>query len=92
MCDNLSIEDANHMILQCNALAEERTIMFNNIVRIENNAGNIILRNTDNLLGTLLGKPVDGVLWNEMITFWCIVATNVYSMFKKVLRERAGIG
>ena len=68
--------------------------MFEDIENIENEAGvyTSILRISKILLWTILGKPVDGVQWHEMITFWSIVAKNVYIMYKKVVRERDVIG
>ena len=81
LCYDLALEDANHMILQCNFLSEERARLFEDIENIENEAGKFILRNSINILWTILGKPVNGVLWHTMITFWSIVATNVHVYF-----------
>ena len=92
LCDDLALEDPKHIILQCSHLADERKTMFDELENIPNGTGTIIMNSSENLLCTMIGKPVDGVMWPDMVNFWIIVATHVYKMYRKVIRDRAGIG
>ena len=92
LCDNHALEDSKHFIMQCPYLSDERDNMFHDISNMHDNVGNRILDKSEEILWTLLGRPVDGVEWIDLVNFWIIVATHVYKMYRIVMRERAGIG
>ena len=78
--------------MQCPYLADERANMFQDISNMPDNVGNRILDRSEEVIWTLLGRPVDGVEWIDLVNFWIIVAKHVYKMYRIVMRERAGIG
>ena len=92
LCDDMAHENPEHMILQCTYLSEERRKMFSDIVNMKDGVGNKILEYSENILWSILGRPVDGIRWPDMIEFWSITAKHVYIMYRIVLKDRAGIG
>ena len=66
--------------------------LFCDILNMRNEVGSRILENAENILWALLGKPVDGMNWSDMIDFWSIAAKHIYIMYRIAIKERAGIG
>ena len=91
-CDNFTIEDANHVILQCNYTSEIRRMMFNEIEKLENGAGTVIIEETDDILATILGKICNKVTFESYVEFCKITCTYVSRMYWQCIKNRAGVG
>ena len=52
--------------------------MFNDINGLENGIGFFTLNKSDNIMDTILGKPVEGVVVEHMMLFWEIICKHVY--------------
>ena len=92
LCTDNEVENVEHIILRCPELNIIRSKMFDRINDLENGLGRYILVNSDNILDTILGKPIDGVVIEHMMLFWEIVCSHVYIMYISVLKARQGIG
>ena len=92
LCDRYEVEDAEHIILRCASLEDIRATLFRDIENMANDVGVFILRNSENLIDTLLGKPTPDVAMEHMCTFWIIVCQAVSRMYTKVLKTKQGIG
>ena len=92
LCDRYEVEDAEHIILRCASLEDIRAKLFRDIENMANDAGVFILRNSENLIDTILGKPTPDVAMEHMCTFWIIVCQAVSRMYTKVLKTKQGIG
>ena len=60
LCELGIVEDARHLVLQCPVFQDERAAMFSEIRRLPNNLGANALDNDADILGTLLGRSIDG--------------------------------
>ena len=91
-CDDLAIENVEHLIMHCQFHNERRNQMYEEIEDLERFYGARILSPVENNLYTLLGKvPLDAN--PEMVFHFCrIVANNVHSMYTAVTKNREGVG
>ena len=55
-CDNFTIEDVNHIVLQCDFNTAYRRAMFDEIENLQNGMGRIIVEESNDILATILGK------------------------------------
>ena len=86
MCELCSIEDANHMIMQCPRHETHRVNMHNEINRHYNlDCGKCTF-------GIILGGYLEGKDYDNMITLWNISSHHIYLMYKDVLSNRIGVG
>ena len=60
LCDRYEIEDARHLILHCPFFPNARTIMFEKINEVEENADFVLNECNVDMLYILLGRMVDG--------------------------------
>ena len=78
--------------MQCPRLQPERTIMFREINEIEGRCGRVILSNSVNTLGVLLGRHVDDLPQELMDEVWLLAAKHIGKMYYRCLSLRKGIG
>ena len=92
LCDEYAIEDVNHVVLHCKFFDNIRLQMHEKLRDLSDNAGNIILGNTRNILHTLLGAQSRLVSQKVNFDFQAITAVYISKMYRIVLKERKGIG
>ena len=85
------LEDARHMILECQALQDIRTDMFYCINEVENKHGARVLDRGDILL-YLLGKQCPDLPPEMNLEFNICCARFINKMYRTVLNWRTGIG
>ena len=92
LCNVMSIENVEHVIMHCPYLHDIRTNMLDEISALETAHGTQVLTNDVDMFATLLGNiPVD--IDPELgLQFLKIVAKGVYRMYRTVMMNRAGIG
>ena len=91
-CDSFTIDNAEHVILQCSGNAELREYMFCAIDKMPYGVGSRIVARTNDLLATILGKMCDDIDIEYMIEFFKIVCTWVNLMYIRATSERLGVG
>ena len=91
-CDSFTIDNAEHVILQCSGNAELREYMFCAIDKMPYGVGSRIVALTNDLLATILGKMCDDIDIEYMIEFFKIVCTWVNLMYIRATSERLGVG
>ena len=92
LCDEYAIENAKHVVMQCNYLQPIREIMLNKINDIPDGLGDYIIRNSPDIFLTLMGKPVDGINFYVMFKVWKLACIAISRMYRTVIRKRKGIG
>ena len=88
LCKMFEVESLDHMLLHCTAHTNIRSNMFNAINDMKNGIGVYILANSDNLIDTIMGKPVDTVAFEHVLEFWMITSSFVSVMYYNILRTR----
>ena len=92
LCDLYEDDNVKHFVMQCPRLQPERTIMFREINEIEGRCGRVILSNSVNTLGVLLGRHVDDLPQELMDEVWLLAAKHIGKMYYRCLSLRKGIG
>ena len=92
LCNNMSVENAEHIIMHCQSLQNIRTKMLNEINELELASRTIILSNSIDLFSSLLGKIPKDTQPDIGTAYLKIVATNVYEMYRTIVLNREGIG
>ena len=85
-CELGSIEDANHMILQC-PMHEHLRIKMQNDINMH-----YTLEIGEFTLDVMLGNYLYGRSLEEMLNLWYIASHYIYQMYIDTLRSRQGIG
>ena len=91
-CDNFVLEDAYHIILQCEYTSEIRHKMFDEMNSMYNGAGRHIINESDDILATILGKICTTIDLRYFVDFCKIACTYVYKMYWLHVKARNGIG
>ena len=86
MCELQSLEDTNHMIMQCPAHENIRISMYNEI------NDRYTLGVGECTLGILLGRRLPNKTFEEMLPLWYITSRHIYSVYKSTINNRRGIG
>ena len=86
MCDLCSLEDSNHMVMQCSRQEIHRVNMHNEINRHYN------LELGECNFGILLGNFLEGRDYDDMINLRNTSSCYIYLMYKDVLSNRRGVG
>ena len=92
LCMELSVENAEHIIMHCQYLQDIRTKMLNEISDLEATHLYPILSNSNDMFSTLLGNIPEDIRPDIGIAFLMIVASNVYEMYRSVVGNREGVG
>ena len=90
LCDNSSMDDARHMVMECPGLQSRRTIMFTAIDSIleEYGCAHDIL--VGDIFLILMGKPVVNAPMDAMEKIWICSGKNISSMYRSKMID--GIG
>ena len=92
LCNNMCVENAEHIIMHCQSLQNIRTKMLNEINELEIANRTTILSNSIDLFSSLLGKIPEDIQPDIGIAYLKIDATNVYEMYRTIVLNREGIG
>ena len=92
LCDTGQIDDVKHLVLQCPSLDGERDSMFLEIRQLPNNLGTNALEGDEDILGTLLGRNIDGYTVEQMEMIWLISSKCIDSIYRKNIKEKKGEG
>ena len=79
------------MILQCTFTDNLRREMFSEIDKLPDGIGKQIVRSSDDILVTILGKFCTSVDTHNMVEFWKITCTYVNRMYRDCIRGRSRI-
>ena len=82
LCDVGGVEDARHVIMQCQFHTNARTEMFNEIVNVYPAFGQ------EETFSILLGRVIDDVECNVMVSIWLIACTYISRMYWDVIKSR----
>ena len=66
-CDMFVLEDIRHILMQCRFFQDERNRMHDNTNAINPVISRAIEQCPTNTLPWLLGKPMNGVRWDDLI-------------------------
>ena len=91
-CDEIAIENVEHLIMHCPFQNRRRETMLREIEHLERLYETRILSPVENNLFTLLGKVPDNANPEMMFHFCRIEATNVHYMYISVTKNREGVG
>ena len=89
-CDLSAIDDVRHLALQCLRWLTERAEVFRDIVSIQEGCSQEIINASDDVVLTLMGKPVKGFSEDQMVKVWRQAAVHTQNMYYANARE--GIG
>ena len=89
-CDLSAMDDVRHLVLSCPRWQLMRTEMMEEISRIADGSGRAILDSQCDLLYVLLGKPVTGFTFEQMVLVWIIAAKSITKMYNSSTKK--GIG
>ena len=92
LCNNMAVENPEHMIMHCQYLHDIRMRMLDDISELELSTACPILKNSGDMFSTLLGNLPTDIHPDIGFAFLRIVAINVYDMYKTVLKNREGVG
>ena len=92
LCNEMSIENAQHIIMHCQYLQDIRTCMLNEINDLEVSQCTPILSKSADMFTTLLGNIPEDTLSDVGLLFLKIVVMSVYKMYRTVMLNREGIG
>ena len=92
LCDDMSIENGEHIIMHCRHLQDIRNNMLKEIDNLEKSTNIPILSGADDMLSTLMGHLPENASGEIVMPFLQIVAMHVYRMYRRVLMSREGIG
>ena len=94
LCENMAIEDAEHVIMHYPNLQKIREAMHREIESLEQAIATncAILSNSTDMFTTLLGGLPEDTQSEVAIPFLRIVAIHVYKMYRLVTVKRDGIG
>ena len=92
LCDDLALEDPKHVIMQCTYFDEKRRLMFEDLYNVGGFNGRAIIDTSDDVFWTLMGRPVEGFEWHDMVEFWSTAAVHIHRIMSIVVKERAGVG
>ena len=91
-CDDIALENVEHLLMHCTFHNRRRDAMFREIEDLERYYEARILNPFENNLYTLLGKVPEDANPEMMFHFCRIVATNVHCMYLAVTKNREGVG
>ena len=92
LCDDFCEENVEHLIMQCNFNQGIRSRMMDEVGRLCIGIGHNINEGEHNILYISLGKTINGCAWQEMVSIWTTAGLAISEMYRKVLRERSGVG
>ena len=92
LCDNFYEENVEHLILQCAFNHDIRSLMMEDVSRLCTMTGQNITEGDHNILYILLGKSINGCVWEEMVPIWITAGLAISEMYRRILLERAGVG
>ena len=90
-CFMSQLDDAKHMIIQCNDTQDERTNMFSEIYNILNDESEII-RRLDNVFPILLGREIEGLSELGTLKLRIVAGTHIHNMYQRRTRIEEGVG
>ena len=86
MCNDFHLEDANHLIMQCSTNVDIRRQMYEDVYRMPNGVGRVIMEESDDTLATLLGRLCPLVDVQDNKNFLKIVCCSISKMYWRVLK------
>ena len=92
LCNDHALENAVHVVMHCQALAEERNSMYIQIGNLERYYDVRFLSHGNNNFYTIMGKVTDEQDIFIAVQFLKVVAVSVNKMYNLVLKSRDGIG
>ena len=92
LCNTHALENAVHVVMHCQALAEERNRMYIQFRNLERYYDVRFLSNGNNDFYTIMGKVTDEQDIFIAVQFLKVVAVSVNRMYNLVLKSRDGIG
>ena len=90
-CHLSQVDNARHMIMECNDTQDERNYMFDEIYGILGDEAHL-MRNTHDVFPILLGRKIIGMSDEGMINTWIVAGTHVHKMYQRRVRLEEGIG
>ena len=90
-CHHNCIDNAKHMVIQCDDTQVERDDMMNEIYMNTEEEAHLV-QNTMDLFPVLLGKKIEGMSDTGMLNIWVIAGTYIYKMYQSRTRVEVGIG
>ena len=85
------LDDAKHMITQCDDTQEERTIMQNEIQHVLGEEFAVI-RNINNIFPMLLGHEIEGLSDEGTLKLRLVTGTHIHRMYQRRTRVEEGVG
>ena len=92
LCNDMSVENVEHIIMHCRHLQDIRDDMLKEIDNLERSTNMPILSGANDMLSTLMGNLPENASAEVVMPFLQIVAIHVYRMYRRVLMNREGIG
>ena len=92
LCDLTSLDDGNHLLLQCPACQVEREQIFDDIKIIPDGSGMVALDNERDVLALPLGKTIHVLPMQQVEKLWLIMANGVYRIYRHNLKLKEGVG
>ena len=95
MCTNCEmgvVENVYHMVLQCPFTEDIRRAMFDDMASYVTEFSNRVKDNPSNTLAWLLGRTMEEIEAHTMCTGLEISGSHIYSMYRRVINSRKGIG
>ena len=91
-CDNFAIEDAKHIILQCDSTQVIRTRLFERVIKMPDDIGRLILERSDDILATMMGRFCPGIETPDMFNFWKLSCEYISKMYWHIVGDKKGVG
>ena len=91
-CCDLKVENAEHMIMQCHALHNDRETLLRDISVLELEYDKQVIGNDVGMYDMILGKCPNDIQPEMLFRMHRVFAINVYKMYCTVLKSREGIG
>ena len=90
-CQMSSLDDAYHMVLQCDETQNDRRDMFNEIYRAIGEEADI-LKGVDDVFPVLMGRLAEGLTEESLFKLRVTAGTYIHRMYQRRTRTESGIG
>ena len=92
LCDSAAYENIEHVTMYCPYFNEYRQQMLDEMRKIPNGIGRVIIEGSDDITCYLIGKQHPQFTYDDMIPFWVISCRWIYKMYTTLINNRAGVG
>ena len=90
-CVQNSIDNAKHMIIQCEDTEHDRAEMLREIYTALDDESDLV-QNTRDVLPILLGRRIEGISEKSMMRLWIIAGTHIHRMYQRRTFVKIGVG